>query len=208
MRHAKTDVPKRVGRVPAALLALLAGGAHAAPPAPPVKPPPTPPRHELTVGVTSLQYLASQGSSATHHTADIAYHRKLRLGQLPEAVRLGIGVRVGVPDSVTLPLEAYGRVQLVAKVGPWSPALGPEVGVSGFTRLRRSIESPSYPRGLSGALQDRMGPFYAGITLAPLRFVLGPLTLSAAELQTATPLKDPGSALRLQVGLLYLGGVL
>ncbi|WP_257450112.1 hypothetical protein [Archangium lipolyticum] len=185
---------RRAGHLFVTSLMLLAGGEARA--------------NELTVGATSFLSLASLSSTATRLTLDVAWHHTLGLGERPEGVRLTAGVRASTPGSAELPLEGYGRVELVARVGSWVPALGPEVGVSGFTHLDRYSESPVYPRGVLGVVQEHQGYVYAGLALAPLRFQLGRFTVSAAELQAATPLKDVGSAVRLQFGLLHLGGTL
>ncbi|QRK09170.1 hypothetical protein JQX13_03145 [Archangium violaceum] len=192
---------KRASHVLAATLMLVGGGARAE-----TSGPTSPARHEVSVGATSFLTLASLGSTETQLTLDVAWHYTLGMGARPRSVRLTAGVRVGPPGSAELPLEGYGRVELVARVGPWVPAMGPEVGVSGFTHLSRYSESPAYPRGVRGVVQERLGLTYAGLALAPLRFQLGRFTVSAAELQAATPLEDFGSAVRVQLGLLHLGG--
>ncbi|OJH40627.1 hypothetical protein [Cystobacter ferrugineus] len=201
MEHLDTKKMKRASHALATTLLLVGGGTRAA-----TSGPASSARHEVSIGATSFLTLASLSSTKTHHTLDVAWHYTLSMGERPESVRLTAGVRVGPPGSAELPLEGYGRVALVARQGPWVPAMGPEIGVGGFTHLSRYSESPVYPRGTLGVVQERQGHVYAGLALAPLRFQLGRFTVSAAELQAATPLKDFGSAVRVQLGILHLGG--
>ncbi|EPX60250.1 hypothetical protein D187_002336 [Cystobacter fuscus DSM 2262] len=123
-----------------------------------------------------------------------------------EAWRLGGGVRWVPGGGGSLPAEVYARVLLTPPSGTWRPAVGPEVGLSGLP-----INLPSRG-GLPNELKDeearRSRPFYVAVHAQPLRFVFRSFTVSALEVQWGTPIHQPGSALRLQLGLLHLGVVL
>jgi hypothetical protein len=199
MKHVDTRITRQVSPLLAMALTLLVAGAARAQGMP---------INELTVGETSLMYRATKGSTALHHTLDMAYHHVMGLGSPSMGLRLTLGMRVGLPGSAEMPLEGYSRLEWMMRMGPWLPAIGPEVGVSGFTRALQVVDNPSSPVGYPGELQDQMGQAYAGLAVAPLRFLVGRFTLSAAELEAGVPLNNPSSALRLQVGLIHIGGAL
>jgi hypothetical protein len=165
-----------------------------------------PGHHRTEMSVGAVGHVLSRFPSATtpRLALDIALHRMMDVGAHPDVVRLTAGVRFSPGGDAHLPLEGYSRVQLVAPLGAWRPALGPELGISGFTRLMR----PPYADDLFDDREKRLSPFYVAVSAAPLRFQSGRFTLSAAEFQVGTSLLQPGGALRLQLGLLHLGGTL
>jgi hypothetical protein len=183
---------------------LLPGAAaHATSPA--TTPSPEPRRHlEVTVGAVGHVLALFPSVTPPRLALDVALHYRLEVGSRPDLLELAAGMRLAPAGDSALPLEGYGRVLLVAPLGAWRPAIGPELGVSGLTRLMR----PPYADDLHDQREAGLGPFYLAISAAPLRFQHGRFTLSAAEFQVGTGLFQPGGALRLQVGLLYLGGTL
>ncbi|MFY0583823.1 hypothetical protein ACN28S_64510 [Cystobacter fuscus] len=83
--------------------------------------------------------------------------------------------------------------------------MGPEVGLSGLPVI---IAPRGLPDDLANAQARKLAPFYVAVHAQPLRFVFRSFSVSALELQWGTPINQPGSALRLQLGLLHLGVVL
>lgn len=121
-----------------------------------------------------------------------------------DAWRLGGGVRWTPSPGVSLPLELYVRALLSGQVGPWQPAVGPEVGLSGVPVV--PTHTNALPADYPDSRLDRFGPVYVALHAAPLRFVYRRFSASALELQWGTHVTPrPGSNLRLQVGLLRVG---
>ncbi|WP_434381767.1 hypothetical protein [Melittangium boletus] len=163
--------------------------------------------HELSLGAGNFSYTSFQRPSAPITTVEVAYHRRFAGEGLWRGLRLGGGLRTGWPaTSTNFPLEVFVQAQLSARLGPWEPALGPELGVSGFAMLFRSrILVP----GELGDLEDaRLSPAYVAFVAAPLRFHFGPVTVSALELNLGTSVPSFGQAIRTQLGLVRLGWVL
>jgi len=163
--------------------------------------------HELTLGAGNFSYTSFQRPSAPITTLEVAYHRRFAGEGLWRALRLGGGLRTGWPvTSTNLPLEVFVQAQLSARLGPWEPALGPELGVSGFAKLFKSrIVLPVEMNALEDA---RMTPAYVAFVAAPLRFHFGPVVLSALELHLGTSVPFFGQAVRTQLGLVRAGVVL
>lgn len=163
--------------------------------------------HELSLGVGDFSYSSFQRGSTPITTFEVAYHRRLA-GEGPwRGLRLGGGLRTGLPATRTnFPLEAFVQAQLSARLGPWEPALGPELGVSGFAMLLKSkIILPVEMNALEDA---RLTPAYVAFVAAPLRFRFGPVVLSALELHLGTSMPFFGQAIRTQLGLVRAGVVL
>src|SRR6185369_16861899 len=106
---------------------------------------------------------------------------------------------------VQLPAELFLRAQLRARLGIWEVLAGPEIGLSGYARLRiRRIPSP-----WEDAREDALlSPVYVSIGASPLRFHLGRWVLSALEAAVGYSAFPSGTSWRLQVGLVGLGGTL
>jgi hypothetical protein len=189
------------------LLALLCGSATRAAETP-AAPEPLRPRSEVTLGAAVHVFSRFPSYAGPLPVLEAAYHHRLDVGAVPELLRLGAGVRVAPRGAAAAPLEGYVRLQLVSPLGPWQPALGPELGYSGLTRLTRILPGTAHPNDGVEAAEPRTTPFYMALAAAPLRFQLARLTLSAAEVHVGTELVRPGSTLRLQLGLLSIGGVL
>ena len=163
--------------------------------------------HELSLGAGSFSYTSFQRSSRPLTTVEVAYHRHMAREGLGRGLRLGGGLRTGWPATSThLPLEAFVQAQLTARLGPWEPAVGSELGLTGFARLFESkiLGTPE----LRALENERLGPAYVAFVAAPLRFHAGPVVLSALELQLGTSVPFFGQAVRMQLGLLRVGAVL
>lgn len=119
------------------------------------------------------------------------------------AWRLGGGVRWLPAGRGRVPLEVYARALLSPGQGTWRPAVGPELGLSGVPII---LAPPGgLPDDLFRAQGAKLGPAYVALHAAPLRFVFPRFSVSALELQWGTTLDQPGSTLRLQLGLVHLG---
>ncbi len=184
--------------------ALLPWAAHATAPRTASSADPGPHRTGVTLGAVGHVLARFPSITSPQLALDVALHHRLDVGPRPELLELSAGVRIAPAGDAALPLEVYGRVLLVAPLGAWRPALGPELGVSGLTHLMR----PPYPDDLHDWREEHLSPFYVAMSAAPLRFQAGRFTVSAAELQVGTALLQPGGSLRLQLGLLHLGGTL
>src|SRR5262249_46946259 len=103
----------------------------------------------------------------------------------------------------SVPLELYARALLSPGQGLWRPAVGPELGLSGVPIIL--APQGGFPDELSHDQAAKLGPAYVALHAAPLRFVFPRFSLSALELQWGTTLNQPGSTLRLQLGLVHLG---
>lgn len=175
-------------------LALLAAPAWAAQPA----------RHELSLGATALSYLSYWRSTPGFMVLEVAYHQRLKQEGPWSALRLGGGLRMGMPTpNAHFPMEGFLQAQLATRLGPWEAVVGPELGLSGYAKLNTNGVLPL--EELKDLENQRFGPLYVGIGAAPLRFHVGPMLLSALELQLGTSLAAPGSSVRMQLGLVRLG---
>jgi hypothetical protein len=117
--------------------------------------------------------------------------------------RLGAGVRWAPAGRGAFPVELYARALLSTHLGPWRPAVGPELGLSGLPVILPP--AGGFPEDLSERQSAQLGSAYVALHAVPLRFAFGRFTASALELQWGTSLNRPGSTLRLQLGLLHLG---
>jgi hypothetical protein len=117
--------------------------------------------------------------------------------------RLGGGIRWAPAGQGSLPVEVFARALLSPSLGTWRPSVGPELGLSGLP----VVINPrgGLPDDLSRRHAEKLGPAYVALHAAPLRFVFQRFTASALELQWGTSLNQPGSTLRLQLGLVHLG---
>lgn len=158
---------------------------------------------QLSLGVGSLSYSSFRRPSASYTLLEATYHRRVGSEAPWRSVRIGGGLRTGQPAAEShLPLEGFIQVQLVARLGFWEAAVGPELGLSGFAKL---IAIPLPADELFAMEDSRLGPLYAAFGAAPLRFRFGWLSLSALELHVGTALSSPGTAIRVQLGLLRVG---
>src|SRR5262249_48177965 len=119
------------------------------------------------------------------------------------ALRLGGGLRTGMPAGSNFPLEGFVQVQLAARLGIWEAVVGPELGVSGFAKLVDGGTSPT--KELRDVEDRRFGPAYVAFGMAPVRLHFGRVVVSALEVQLGTNATAIGSTIRTQLGLLRLG---
>ena len=159
---------------------------------------------DVSVGVVTWSYWSHFSSGPARLGLDVAYGHKLgpKRGMSPWTVRAGL--RATLPGARTpLPLELFARLELSASMGPWKPAAGPEVGVSGLTDLGQWDEN--LPVELVDLEQRRVSPFYVAFGVAPLRLCLGAIGISALELQWGATLAPAGAAARFQLTYLKVG---
>ena len=161
--------------------------------------------HELSLGVSSFFYQSFLRLSPAMQAAELAWRHPLAEEGVLRGVVLGVGLRGGplpryVP--VRIPLEGFVQLRLRARVGPWEPEAGPELGVSGFT----SVYIRPLPAETEDAVEESyFTPVYVAFGAAPLRWRLGRVTLSALEFHVGTSSNPPGALIRLHLGLLSVG---
>jgi hypothetical protein len=158
--------------------------------------------HELSLGGNLFSASGLALALPSRPGLEAAYAYETGSWRLGGGVRWNFSALGGNP-----PLEVYARGQLVADMGVWRPAVGPELGLSGL----RIVSAPAtgFPTDYPDVRANRIGPAYVAIHAAPLRFAFGRFTASALELHWGTFLKPrPGSLLRLQLGLLQVGVML
>lgn len=161
----------------------------------------------LTLGFSQLQYQSFERGSRIFQVAELSYQRPAAAQGPWHGLLLGAGLRAGPPTNDTpVPIEGFIQAQLTARLGPWEPAVGPEIGFSGLARLAQNTFLPL------GALYRQssafLGPGYLAFTAAPLRFAIGMFRVSAAELFLGTGAFPFGTAVRVQVNALKVGIVL
>ncbi|QRN95175.1 hypothetical protein JRI60_39835 [Archangium violaceum] len=164
------------------------------------------PVQEISVAVSTMIIQSPlRGGSVTAFEA--AYQRPVAEAGLGRAVQWGGGLRTGFPfERASLPLEAFVRARLTARLGFWEVAAGPELGLTGFTRLE------DFPLWRGGDLSRRdealSSSLYLAFGAAPLRLRLGRFVVSLAEVQLGSSLLPAGATTRWQLGLVRLGGML
>lgn len=163
------------------------------------------PRNELSAGVSLLVQLGTFRTAPDQLLLEVAGLRTLA-GEGPwSALQLGGGLRTGIPGS-PVPLEAFVRAQLGTRLGLWRPAAGVELGLSGFNQR---YYTPLFTDNRQEGYEDaRLGPAYGSFSASPFRFQLGRFQVSALQLGLGTSLHALGSSVRIQVGLLSVGGSL
>lgn len=166
------------------------------------------PVQEVSLGASSLTYNSFMRPSVPFTLLEAAYHRRAASEGPWNALRVGAGLRSGMPaQEAFFPLEVFLQAQLTARLGFWEVSMGPELGVSGFARL--DYPRRGYPtRDLPDLEDTRLSPVYVAFSTAPLRLRLGRFVVSALEFQVGTSVPSFGAALRVQLGLLRLGASL
>ena len=170
--------------------------------------------HEVSLGVSSFSYAGFSRGGVPMLGASAAYHFSFgpagRETGLP--FRLGIGARFAPPNTSPVsaprfPAELFVQLQLHARIGPWDPVVGPELGVSGLTDL--GWTRGTLPDDLFVLEQARVGLWYAAFTAAPLRycwrFERWSLTTSLLAVTLGTTLSPPGASSRTELSFLQLG---
>ncbi|QRO01043.1 hypothetical protein JRI60_19400 [Archangium violaceum] len=167
-----------------------------------------PATQEVSLGTSALTYNSFLRPSAPFLMLEAAYHRRAASEGPWNALRLGVGVRSGLPANATFfPLEGFLQAQLTARFGIWEASMGPEIGLSGFARLDYS--NRGFPTQDLPNLEDtRISPLYVALDAAPLRFHFGRFLVSALELQVGTTAPSFGAVARVQLGLLRIGASL
>jgi hypothetical protein len=166
--------------------------------------------HELSLGAATFQYQSFLRSSArpAFNVLELAYHHPAGSEGVWNNVLLGGGVRAGLAplfSDVSLPAEVFARARLRARMGFWEVGVGPEIGVSGFAKLR---VRPIPAEGEDEKEAALLSPVYVAVGAAPLRFHLGRFFVSALECHVGTSSFPRSSAIRLHLGLLNVGGTL
>lgn len=154
----------------------------------------------LSAGVAQLSYTSSQRDSDPITTLELTYLRSAGGQGFWDALHLGGGVRFAFQTSHTfIPLEAFAQAELRARVGPWEPASGLEVGLGGMGKLSGRVRIPA-PEWLAHE-QALVGPLHFAFVAAPLRFRLGRWLLGGPELRAGPPGPQFGASWRQQIGL-------
>ncbi|MFY0565969.1 hypothetical protein ACN28E_19280 [Archangium lansingense] len=163
------------------------------------------PRHEVSAGLSTMFQMGTFRPSPNFMLVEVAGLRTVAEEGPLSALQFGGGLRVGWPSAQQqLPLEGFLRVQLGAKLGFWQPAGGLELGLTGFNQR---LYTPVLPDNQLEPLEDEtLGPAYGSFTMSPARFQVGRFQLSALQLHLGTGLKTPGSSVRVQLGLVSIGG--
>jgi hypothetical protein len=158
--------------------------------------------NEISAGATTTTYGSYSRGSVRRFGLEVGYLRSIG-----PTLQVGGGLRTAAPlTGAAFPFEVFARGRLVARIGPWEPAAGPELGVSGYTNLD---PPPGLPTDRFADEQARVSPLYLAFDAAPLRFrVLERFVVSALELQIGVTLTPPGAVSRLQLGLITVGGTL
>lgn len=163
------------------------------------------PRHEVSAGLSTMNQMGTFRPSPNFMLVEVVGLRTAAEEGPLSALQFGGGLRVGWPSAPQqIPLEAFLRVQLGAKLGFWRPAGGLELGLTGFNQR---LYTPLLPDNRLEGLEDAtLGPTYGSFIMSPARFQVGRFQLSALQLHLGTGLKAPGSSVRVQLGLVSLGG--
>jgi hypothetical protein len=171
-------------------LLAIAGAAGAAPPG----------AHEVSLRASSLLYRSPSGGQ---FAVGLGYRRMLLVNDRP-ALELGGGVAVATGQQrPEFPFEAHLKALVVARLGAWQAAAGPEVGLSTLTVLHAREGQREWIR----REQLRVGPAYLAFNAEPVRLQFGPVRVSALELQIGAGMAPWGHGLRLQLGFIRVGYV-
>jgi len=160
--------------------------------------------HEVLLGATSISYSSFLRSTPDHLALELSYQQPAGTQGPWRLVRIGGGVRATFPDQVThVPLEAFVTARLGAQWGPWEPMAGPELGVTGLSRL---VPALTFPESTVRRYEDAtVGPFYLAFGAEPLRFHFGNFSASAFGFHLGASAFPLGTALRIQVEFIRVG---
>lgn len=159
-------------------------------------------RHGVRLGLAQVSHIGV-GRSSGALAAELSYSFDSGRLRLPVEFTGGFRGALPQPGRTTLPAELFARAQLVARFGPWRPALGPELGVTGLSRP--PARTNGFPPDIDALEDERATPLYLAFDAAPLRFQFGPLFLSALELSMGSTLSPVGAVFRADLGLLHVG---
>ena len=163
--------------------------------------------HEITGGVVTSFFVGHRDLTATAWALDVGYHYRAPKPGLWQSLRLTAGIRIGGTDDEEGLFDIYGRGEMIANVGPWTPTLGPELGITTLGRHFFRYNS-TFPDDLTNLNEKKLSPFYVAIVATPIRFCFSRVTLSALELSLGAPVNGFGTTARFQLGLLHVGGTL
>jgi hypothetical protein len=91
--------------------------------------------HEVTGGVTTSFFVGHRDLTPTAWALDVGYHYRPQKPGLWQSLRLTGGIRVGGRDDKEGSFDVYGRGEMIANMGPWTPTLGPGVGLLEIGRV-------------------------------------------------------------------------
>jgi hypothetical protein len=159
--------------------------------------------HQLSLALGQLRWPSYLREVPDQLAVELAYDWSGPLGVQGWLVGGGARLARGRAD-LPLPGELFVRARLEAGpgLGPWRPALGPEVGVSG---LGAPQPDWSVPVELHRLELGRVSPLYLAMHAAPARFRFGRLTISALELSIGAGLRPLGGSVRWEVGWARVG---
>ena len=157
--------------------------------------------HRLSFGLAAVSFGSFFRGTPTELAPELGWGW-YREGGIP--VEVGGGLRGTLPRAgVVVPMEIFARARWNGRLGFWSPMVGPELGWSGLARL--SPREDGLPQDLDRVESQRLGGLYLSFDAAPLRFQLNHCTLSLLEISLGSTLTPVGSAVRMDVGLVYVG---
>jgi len=168
--------------------------------------------HEISGGVATSFFADNHDQTPTAWALDVAYHYRPQKPGFWQSLRLTGGLRLGgAKNEVTSNEEAvfdvYWRGEMIANIGAWTPTLGPELGVTTLGRRFMWLQAP-FPDDLTRLHETKLSPLYLAFVATPLRFCFSRFTVSALELSLGAPVNGIGTVVRLQLGILHLGGTL
>lgn len=169
---------------------------------------PPPRAHEFTGGLATSFFMNNRSDETpTVWALDVAYHYRPPKAGFWQSLRFTGGLRMGVTDSAKTVIDVYGRGEMLANIGPWTPTLGPELGVTSLGRQFTRVGEP-FPDEHTSLLETKLSPFYIALVATPIRFCFSRFTVSALELSLGSPVTGIGSIARFQLGILHVGGTL
>jgi hypothetical protein len=163
--------------------------------------------HEVSGGVTTSFFADNHDLTPTAWALDVAYHYRPQKPGVLQSLRFTGGLRLGFTDDQKGAFDIYGRGEMIANVGPWTPTLGPELGISTLGGHFIGFPSP-LPNDLTNLHEMKLSPFYIAFVANPIRFCFSRFTVSALELSLGAPVNGIGTVARFQLGILHLGGTL
>lgn len=164
--------------------------------------------HEITAGAATSFFIGHRDITNTAWMLDVAYHYRPQKNVVLQSLRYTSGMRIGrKPDDNGGVFDVYLRGDMIANVGPWTPTLGPEIGLSTLGSQFFRYPAP-FPDDLTVLNEKKLSPLYMALVVSPLRFCFSRVTVSALELSLGAPINGIGSVVRFQLGVLHVGGTL
>ncbi len=163
--------------------------------------------HEFSAGVATSFFASYHDLTPTAWTVDLAYHYRPQRRGFWQMLRFTEGLRIGSADNDDRVFDVYWRGEMIANIGPWTPTLGPEFGVTTLGRQFARYNA-TLPDDLTSLNEKKLSPFYLAFVATPIRFCFSRITVSAFELSLGAPVNGIGALARFQLGILQLGGTL